>query len=310
MDELSSLPRQSPFFPPEPYAYVIQFTVLPELDAFCERVHDFLLLEEVVHTLLLGILAELADGRRPGPFQGDPVLALAETEEGVQAVGVFVPPRNLVVSRAVTVGAIEALARGLAVRQVALPGVVGPSAEAGVFASAWRGLTPQPVQRVRTMRFCQATAIRPPAVAPRGGIRLAAAADVDLVARWITAFNEEANVEVSSDPGAARRVAEELVAHQGRSLSLWEDADVPVSMAATGGRTPHGARVFAVYTPPRLRRRGYASSCVAAVSQQILDSGRRFCSLFVDAANPTADRIYRDLGYVPVGPFDEYRFVS
>ncbi|GAC1375090.1 MAG: hypothetical protein NVSMB32_18100 [Actinomycetota bacterium] len=90
-------------------------------------------------------------------------------------------------------------------------------------------------------------------------------------------------------------------------MYLWDNAG-PVSMAATGGPTPHGGRVYAVYTPPEHRGRGYASACVAAVSQHMLNRGLRYCFLFTDLANPIANHIYQEIGYRPVAPFDWYRF--
>jgi predicted GNAT family acetyltransferase len=56
-----------------------------------------------------------------------------------------------------------------------------------------------------------------------------------------------------------------------------------------------------VYTPPEKRNRGYASSLVAALSQHLLDGGRKFCFLYTDLANPTSNKIYRALGYEHVG---------
>lgn len=66
--------------------------------------------------------------------------------------------------------------------------------------------------------------------------------------------------------------------------------------------------VNAVYTPPELRRRGYAASCVAVLSQLLLDSGREFCTLFADRANSTSNGVYRRIGYQPLGSFTQYDF--
>ena len=49
-------------------------------------------------------------------------------------------------------------------------------------------------------------------------------------------------------------------------------------------------------TPPRYRRQGYASALVAELSERLL-AERRFCFLFTDLANPTANRIYEQIGY-------------
>ena len=91
------------------------------------------------------------------------------------------------------------------------------------------------------------------------------------------------------------------------NVHLWVDAG-PVSLAARGRRLPHGSSVGPVYTPPDKRGRGYASACVAALSQAILDGGADYCTLFTDLANPTSNRIYQRLGYQPLCDFTEYRF--
>ncbi len=72
-------------------------------------------------------------------------------------------------------------------------------------------------------------------------------------------------------------------------------------MASLLGATRHGIRVGLVYTPPALRGRGYASACVAATSDRALASGRRFCTLYTDLANPTSNGVYRRIGYRRIG---------
>ena len=89
---------------------------------------------------------------------------------------------------------------------------------------------------------------------------------------------------------------------------LWLDGVQPVSMALRTRPTRRGCAVGGVYTPPELRRKGYASACVAALSQHLLDQGYQFCTLFTDLANPTSNRIYLQIGYQPVCDFDKYKF--
>ena len=67
-------------------------------------------------------------------------------------------------------------------------------------------------------------------------------------------------------------------------------------------------RVGPVYTPPEHRKRGYASSAVAAASEQALAEGATRCMLFTDVSNPTSNSIYRALGYVRCGDWREYEF--
>ena len=81
---------------------------------------------------------------------------------------------------------------------------------------------------------------------------------------------------------------------------IWEDGGEPVSYAARSRPTPTGMAINAVYTPKSLRGKGYATSCVAA--------GKRFCTLFADVKNPTANGIYQRLGFEPLGEFVELDF--
>jgi predicted GNAT family acetyltransferase len=73
--------------------------------------------------------------------------------------------------------------------------------------------------------------------------------------------------------------------------------------------TPNGIRIGPVYTPPGLRRRGYASAATAAASQTELDNGRRYIFLFTDLSNPTSNKIYQQIGYEPVIDIDQLGFV-
>ncbi|OLC52185.1 MAG: hypothetical protein AUH85_17685 [Chloroflexi bacterium 13_1_40CM_4_68_4] len=129
-----------------------------------------------------------------------------------------------------------------------------------------------------------------------------------MVAGWFHAFGVEAQPHLVTAREDARANAEGWIARGG--LRVWEDGGEVVSMAGSSGPTPHGIRVGAVYTPPDKRRRGYASALVAALSQEQLDAGKRFCFLYTDLANPTSNKIYMDIGYEPVSDVDEYRFVE
>ena len=63
---------------------------------------------------------------------------------------------------------------------------------------------------------------------------------------------------------------------------------------------------YSVYTPPALRRRGFASALVAAVSAVGLASGKEVCVLYTDLANPTSNSIYQKIGYRPVCDWVDY----
>jgi uncharacterized protein len=89
---------------------------------------------------------------------------------------------------------------------------------------------------------------------------------------------------------------------------LWEDDGAPVSLAGWGGPTPNGIRIGPVYTPSHRRGHGYGSAVTAAVSEQQVASGKRFCFLYTDLANPTSNSIYMRIGYEPVCDSIDYGF--
>lgn len=83
-------------------------------------------------------------------------------------------------------------------------------------------------------------------------------------------------------------------------LYVLEDDGIPVCMAGITSETQTAAGVAYVYTPPYFRGRGYASSCVAQISQMALDKGFTRCVLYTDLMNPTSNSIYQKIGYKPV----------
>lgn len=71
-------------------------------------------------------------------------------------------------------------------------------------------------------------------------------------------------------------------------------------MAFATAPTRNTIRIGGVYTPPEWRGRGYASAVTAAITRLSLDRGYAECVLYTDLANPTSNRIYANLGYLPV----------
>ena len=59
---------------------------------------------------------------------------------------------------------------------------------------------------------------------------------------------------------------------------------------------------------PALRGNGYASGLVGRMTAELLGL-HRFCFLFTDLANPTANGIYQRIGYEAVSDVEHYAFV-
>jgi ribosomal protein S18 acetylase RimI-like enzyme len=255
--------------------------------AFLAAASPLLLADEARHNLILGLAGTLRDHPSHYPDYG---LWLAADGPDVVGAALRTPPHNLVLGRPRDDSALAALAAGI---DDELPGVVAAVPEAEAFAAAWAARTGASVRTNRAQGVFALENVQMP-TGILGRMRDAEAAERPLLLDWWRAFAEEALGESPDDDSVAHAVDRRLEA-DGAGVSLWVD-DRPVSVASFGNPTPNGIRIGPVYTPPEHRRRGYASALVAELSERLLVK-RRFCFLFTDLANPTANRIYEQIGY-------------
>jgi len=279
---------------------------LEDAAEFLTEAGPLLLADEARHNLILGIAGTIRDSPDVYPLRS---LWVVRKEGRPVAAAIRTPPYNLILARPESPVALEALADGIAEE---LPGVNGCVPEAEEFAELWAersGARPRTNMRQGIYALQQ---VRPLPAVP-GSARVATLDDRDLVLRWWIAFGDE----VLHEGGPGRENAEAMVGHRlaarGRGFLLWEDAGDVVSIAGWGGATPNGIRIGPVYTPPELRRHGYATALTADLSQSLLagrlfDGGRRFCFLYTDLANPTSNAIYERIGYVRAAESAEILF--
>lgn len=267
---------------------------------FYERVKDYLLKNEALHNVQLALCNNLI--HNPQRFDEKPYLATVEVDGDIIAVAMRIRGRNLLLSKIKDFVAIEAIAQDLHLTQEPLPGINAPTLEAKAFAEAWHSLTGQSYQLKMSLRAFQLEQVQAIPQAT-GHLRIATENERKLLIPWYAALALEALGTVESE---AERKVERLL--QRGIAYIWED-ETPVSMACHIRVTPNGAGVSLVYTPPEHRRKGYASACVAALSQTLLKAGHRYCFLFTDLANPTSNHIYQAIGYQPVGDLSEYCFI-
>jgi uncharacterized protein len=273
-------------------------------DEFLDRAGAFLAEREAEHNLILGLSARL---RHDPLVYGEPAyLTVVEDGGEVVAAALRTPPHNLVLSEIDDPEALEPLAVDVCQAFASLPGVVGPRGRVEEFATAWKAATGAQGHRALAQRIFRAETVdRPDGV--EGRMRPYEDGDRELAIRWMDEFVAEALPASSPQPESSEHFVEQRQADPDGGLVFWEDGE-PVSMGGFGGPTPNGIRIGPVYTPPELRGRGYASALTAALTQELLDGGRRFCFLFTDLANPTSNRIYQRIGYRPVTDVDQWAF--
>jgi predicted GNAT family acetyltransferase len=277
-------------------------TTYPNANKFLAKTQAALEKNEAVNNLILGLSLRLSHFLPAA--QHSPYFATITENDELLLAAMMSLPRALVLYTELSDWreALGLLLQKLAAQGWPVPGVTGPTLLSEAFAAAWARLT-QTNYRVRMRnRLYELRQVNPtPSIS--GRLRLATAADLDLITEWTFAFQNEALSR--GDLAESREVARYKINDQ--DLYIWEDGQ-PVCMAGQSRPTTHGICISLVYTPPEWRGRGYATACVAGLSQLLLDSGRKFCVLFTDLANPTSNHIYQTIGYNPVCDFTEYVF--
>lgn len=222
------------------------------------------------HGLIYGIAERLRTN--PEYFQAAPYLAAVHDNDRLAAAALMTPPVSLVVSAIFTAPTPAfTLITDLVADGWQPPGVNGVSAWSHMFAEVWQELTGATPTLRMELRVFELRQVVPP-VGVLGFMRPMTDADLELVLAWYTDFQLDAHV--NDPPPRAEAILRRI--HE-QSIFLWEDGE-PVSLAAAGRRTQNGVSIGPVFTPLARHGRGYASACVATLSQRLLDEGAAFCT--------------------------------
>jgi GNAT superfamily N-acetyltransferase len=251
--------------------------------------------EPVLHNVILTLLNE----RTAVPMDGRYWTA----KDGGEVVGfVFQSPLTFSCSLPcmtsdVIAALVDAVADTCAAQGTPLPGAIGEVSTVARFAGQWTERNKSGARPVGGQRIYEIERIESEPSASGAFRKAEMPRDRQVVVSWLRAFADELG-ERGSDP--------ELIVDR-RPYWLWEDGGAPVSFAGTSMAVEDVVRVGPVYTPPELRRRGYAEACVAEVSRRVLAEGHR-CILYTDLANPTSNSVYRRIGYRAVAEVLRYAF--
>jgi predicted GNAT family acetyltransferase len=271
---------------------------------FLEAAGSLLQSDEVRFSLLYGIARRVAVNPH---YYGEenPWFCIVADNTAISALAWRTPPH--LVGLAWSVGdaaeAVSLLIESVHQLWPSIPGVTGHREVTDSFAEKWSTTLKTPIQSVQSQRIYRLDSINNIPQTP-GQLRLATLLDKEFIYRWTIAFGIDTNQE--SDRDIAERHTSQRIEHG--DIYLWEIDGQSVSMAAKNRPTDHGMAVGLVYTPPELRRKGYATCCVAAVCREILKSGFDFCTLYTDLSNPTSNSIYMKIGFRPICDSSQYTF--
>ena len=212
---------------------------------------------------------------------GEPRLALVQT-----------PPQPVIIASPglVEVACVACAAALLRARSATVTGVCGPDAWAEATVAAL-GVTVCNRRGLRLHRLVGVPRLPRPVA---GQLRTFRPEEDDLLWDWHQAFRREVGLGASDQ----LRNPVAMAGVRGESFA-WAVDGQPVSMARRRRPLLGGWTISGVYTPPGLRSRGYAAAAVQALSAKLVTDGASYIVLYTDPANPTSNRLYARIGFVP-----------
>ena len=279
----------------------MQFKLYTDVHKFYNDTYGVLMRHEAQNMIPLGNTIIGNEGKDKTEWR-DPanwLMAAITDADGIQLTAIMTPPHNITLyatDNIIKPEAVNCLIDGLKDRE--LPGVTTEKTLAEYFAKEYtsrRGIT---FTTTMNQRIYELTAVNPD-IQRFGNLRLLEEKDMYFFPYWVEAFHAAksyGNTEMTI-PQDAELYRYRLSA---KKLYVLEDNGIPVSMAGYTREMQTAIGVAFVYTPPYYREKGYATSCVAQISQIALEKGFTKCVLYTDLANPTSNSIYQKIGYVPV----------
>jgi len=288
----------------------MQFKHWTNVNDFYHATYATLMRHEAQNMVPLGNLIIGYEGKDKNEWR-DPAnwyMATVEDATGILLTAIMTPPHNIAIyatDNKINHASMDALVDGIANHPI--PGVIAEKTLAECFAKAYTNRKGMKFEISSDQRIYELTAVNHP---PKmGKVRLLEEKDMSFYPYWMNAaYAEFARVGATTMEipytveGCLYRISK-------KCIYCLEVDGVPVSIAGLNREMQNVIGVGPVYTPAYWRGKGYASSCVAQISQLALDRGFEKCVLYTDLANPTSNSIYQRMGYRAIADSLMLKFV-
>jgi len=225
-------------------------------------------------------------------------MATVSCGDDIHLTAIMTPPKNLTLYATNNQNcpkAIACLIQGMTQANISIPGIMAEKSLAEMFTQQYIAIHNLDSKINTKQRIYELSQVNPDV--PKANLRLAQESDMSFLPYWDAGFYSEC---FSESPAVGNDI--EVYRHivQSNRVYIMEDNGTPVTMAKISRDLQTVCAIGYVYTPPYFRKRGYATACVAAISQVGLDRGFKKCVLYTDLANPTSNSIYQKIGYRPI----------
>jgi RimJ/RimL family protein N-acetyltransferase len=289
----------------------MQFAIFTDVNKFYDSTYDLFMCHEAQNLIPLGNIIIGKEGKDKTGWR-DPAswfMATVSDNTCVQLVAIMTPPHNITLysrDNKIDESAITCLIAGI--DNVPVPGVMAKKDMALYFAQTFCSAKNLPYETVMEQRIYELTKVNHD-IPHIGTMRLVEDSDMYFLPYWLEAFYS-AEVFGKTTMNIPQDAEQYLHRIRQKKMYVLEEQGKPVSLAGATRELQTVCGVANVYTPPYFRGKGYASSCVARLSQMILDRGFTKCVLYTDLANPTSNSIYQKIGYCPICDSVMLKFVQ
>ena len=279
----------------------MKFILYDDVKAFYRDTIDVLMRHEAQNLIALGNIMigksglDKTDWRDPAYW----LMAVVSDDSGVRLTAIMTPPHNIALyatDNIIDDAALKCLVNGINQTSYIIDGVISEKALAVKFAEAYCNVGDLGYKVSQNQRIYELTQVNPE-ILSIGELRSARDADMSFLPFWIEGFAHDCFNDQSNPMSNEGRYRYEI---QYAKRYILEYMGTAVSMARAHREMMTVCGIGGVYTPPYFRGKGYATSCVAALSRLVLARGFKKCVLYTDLANPVSNSIYQKIGYVPI----------
>lgn len=277
------------------------FKLYADIHEFYNDTYDLLMRHEAQNVIPLGNIIMGHEGKDKTDWR-DPakwIMATVSDDTGIRLTALMTPPFNLTLyatDNIIDNDAIDCLIDGF--KDFEIPGITTEKQLAEKFAKAYTSRMGLNYETTMSQRIYELKSVNS-GIKHFGKIRLLDERDMHFFPFWMEA-SYASSTYGQTEMSIPQNIDDYRYRLSTKKLYVLELDGIPVSMAGYSREMETVIGISYVYTPPYFRGKGYATSCVAQLSQMALNQGYKSCVLYTDLQNPTSNRIYQKIGYQPI----------
>lgn len=257
------------------------------LDEFCLIIDDYMKKYELMNLHMYGMIEQLKNLRNQN------IRCIGVFDQDEIKLAMIISTKRTVVSGCAKYAC--KLVKYLAVNNIKIDNLYGDKDIVYAIGMTYAKMTNKTfvvVMNQRLYTICSKKLL----VLEDANFRKAQEKDTEILTCWIKEHFIDSNKRI--DEKMIRSKTSYLVDNS-KVYVIESDNEEIASMAVRTFDTQNGSLINNVFTPKKLRNRGYAKRCVASLTKEILND-KNFCALFTDLTNEISNSMYMKIGYIPV----------